>query len=230
MEIKKYKEILQQGQEYYFETHQIDGNFRPEDAYLQQYLTDTIVFESEGSELDFVNSQIESTFKNLQENLREIEQEIKPIIDDVGVISADDVLRFLKYDIGEGHKYLSFLLTKKRSLQPLYDRINIDSINNSETVKAITPATTLEPLNTLVWKGTSLQFAEITKALIESGLIGAGLSDKEVFERMKLFFSVGDFDKSEKLAQVRKRTKDLTPTLNILEDSLSKWIKRDEIG
>ncbi|EMY3550134.1 RteC domain-containing protein, partial [Flavobacterium psychrophilum] len=83
----------------------------------------------------------------------------------------------------------------------------------------------LQPLKQLNWQGTTLEFSEFSKALIESGFIGKIKNEKEVFEKMKLFFNVGDFDKSDKLKQVRQRTKELTPVINVLEVALTNWIK-----
>lgn len=88
---------------------------------------------------------------------------------------------------------------------------------------------TIEPkLKTLNWQGTTLEFSEFSKALIESGLIGKVKNEKEVFDNMKHFFNVEDFDKSDKLKQVRNRTKELTPLINRLEVALTNWIKRKD--
>ena len=53
-------------------------------------------------------------------------------------------------------------------------------------------------------------------------------NEKEVFEKMKHFFNVDDFDKSDKLKQVRNRTKSLTPVITVLETALTNWIKRKD--
>lgn len=86
----------------------------------------------------------------------------------------------------------------------------------------------LQPLQKLNWQGTTLEFSEFSKALIESGFIGKIKNEKEVFEKMKHFFSVEDFDKSDKLKQVRQRTKELTPVITVLETALTNWIKRKD--
>ena len=82
--------------------------------------------------------------------------------------------------------------------------------------------------NTLNWQGSTLEFSEFSKALIESGFIGKIKNEKEVFEKMKQFFNVDDFDKSDKLKQVRSRTKTLTPVINTLEVALTNWIIRKD--
>ncbi|WP_264552778.1 hypothetical protein [Flavobacterium sp. N2038] len=83
-------------------------------------------------------------------------------------------------------------------------------------------------INTIDWQGSTLDFSEFTKALIESGYIGKVKNEAIVFEKMKRFFNVKDFDKSDKLKQVRNRTKELTPVINTLETSLLNWIKRKD--
>lgn len=86
----------------------------------------------------------------------------------------------------------------------------------------------LQPLQKLNWQGTTLEFSEFTKALIESGFIGKIKNEKVVFDKMKQFFNVDEFDKSDKLKQVRQRTKELTPVINVLEVALTNWIKRKD--
>lgn len=86
----------------------------------------------------------------------------------------------------------------------------------------------LQPLQKLNWQGTTLEFSEFSKAIIESGFIGKIKNEKEVFEKMKHFFSVEDFDKSDKLKQVRQRIKELTPVITVLETALTNWIKRKD--
>lgn len=110
--------------------------------------------------------------------------------------------------------------------------LEIDKLNEFLKIETITTAEknqTIEPqLNNLNWQGTTLEFSEFSKALIESGLIGKVKNEKEVFDNMKQFFNVDDFDKSDKLKQVRQRTKDLTPVINVLEVALTNWIKRKD--
>lgn len=78
---------------------------------------------------------------------------------------------------------------------------------------------------TLKWQGSQLEFAELTKALIQSNLISPELSEKERFDRMKQFFNVDDFSQSDKLKDIRKRSRDLTPLINTLQTALNNWIK-----
>ncbi|MNR54006.1 hypothetical protein D3C85_1741200 [compost metagenome] len=74
------------------------------------------------------------------------------------------------------------------------------------------------------WQGSQLEFAELTKALIQSNLINPELPEKERFARMKQFFNVADFSQSDKLKDIRKRSRDLTPLINTLETALTNWI------
>lgn len=104
----------------------------------------------------------------------------------------------------------------------------IQEILNLEIKTFKTPSTERTHVNSLNWQGSTLEFSEFSKALIESGLIGKVTNEKEVFEKMKDFFNVEDFDKSDKLKQVRNRTKTLTPVIQVLETALTNWIKRKD--
>lgn len=80
----------------------------------------------------------------------------------------------------------------------------------------------------LEWKGTTLQFAELVKALCESNLISPELSQKDIFELMREAFNIEHFDEGDKNKQIRDRTKTLTPLINILEINLTNWIKKKD--
>jgi hypothetical protein len=80
-------------------------------------------------------------------------------------------------------------------------------------------------INSLNWQGTPLQFTELTKALFETNLVSPEMNQNEFFKRMKLFFNVNEFNESDKLKDIRKRTNTTTPLLNILETSINNWIK-----
>ena len=79
----------------------------------------------------------------------------------------------------------------------------------------------------LEWKGSTLQFAELIKALIESKLISPELKQKEIFDLLKTTFNIDVLDVSSKLKEVKQRTKDKTPLINILETNLLSWIEKD---
>jgi hypothetical protein len=90
------------------------------------------------------------------------------------------------------------------------------------------PTTETETANTLKWHGTQLEFTELIKPLIELKKIGAGVSQKETFEKLRLFFEIEKFDENDKLKDIRKRTNTPTPFLNNLEVTLKNWIEKKD--
>jgi len=82
--------------------------------------------------------------------------------------------------------------------------------------------------NSLKWHGTQLEFTELIKPLIELKKIGAGVSQKETFEKLRLFFEIEKFDENDKLKDIRKRTNTPTPFLNKLEVTLNNWIEKKD--
>lgn len=144
--------------------------------------------------------------------------------------SNEFTLKFVHKNIQselDKNRDLDFLESaKKHNLSSFKIIVFLESkISYLETEK---PPTERAPANSLNWQGSTLEFSEFSKALIESGLIGKITNEKEVFEKMKHFFNVEDFDKSDKLKQVRNRTKTLTPVIQVLETSLTNWIKRKD--
>lgn len=95
----------------------------------------------------------------------------------------------------------------------------------SENLDAINETTPIKRDNTLHWQGSKLEFTELTKALILSKKFNAELSDKEIFKRLKTFLNIEEFNHNDKIKDIRNRTKDLTPFINILETSLTNYIK-----
>jgi hypothetical protein len=98
--------------------------------------------------------------------------------------------------------------------------------NDSNSELAITPPTTKQ--NTLKWHGTHLQLSELVKPLYDLKLISPELTQKEVFNRLKMFFELADFKENEKLKDIRNRTNTTTPFINILENTLNNWIKNKD--
>lgn len=82
--------------------------------------------------------------------------------------------------------------------------------------------------NTLKWHGTQLEFTELIKPLFELKIIGAGLSQKETFKRLRLFFEIENFNENDKLKDIRNRTNIPTPFLNTIEKTLNNWIKNKD--
>ena len=199
---------------------------------LQSLLTDIefyLFMEKEEKESNFTDNDIENAIQKLKENNTEIPYYKRK---QIGELTARQKENRKKAE----EKGLLFnpIIDKEQLLYP-FEFYNIYRFKNLIKSK-LKPKQTIEKKliteinseNTLNWQGTTLEFSEFTKALIESGFIGKFKSEKEVFERMKQFFNVDDFDKSDKLKQVRNRTKELTPTINTLETSLTNWIKRKD--
>lgn len=115
-------------------------------------------------------------------------------------------------------KILDFLNDKRTQLttQPR-------QIENSETTTET--ATKTAPNNSLNWQGTPLQFTELTKALFETKLISPEITQKEFFNRMKLFFNIDDFIESDKIKEIVNRSNTPTPFINILEITLNNFRK-----
>lgn len=80
----------------------------------------------------------------------------------------------------------------------------------------------------LYWQGTTLEFSELVKALIESKLVSSQLSQKEIYELMRKVFNVEKFDEGQKNKEIRQRTKTSTILINKLETSLINWIKKND--
>ena len=154
------------------------------------------------------------TFKQLQEDYKGLShnEQIKNWID-IKYSVRQDFERHI-YDKDEAEIFI-------QKIDFEIERLN--KINDIETQQPKP-----EPEKNLNWQGSTLEFSEFSKALIESGLIGKITNEKEVFEKMKHFFNVDDFDKSDKLKQVRNRTKSLTPVITVLETALTNWIKRKD--
>jgi len=172
-----------------------------------------------------------STLKRYQENY---ETDLKGFLESY---EDNTEIDFLKNDLFSHKNLLNHYLTKipegikieessnnqrninsqRRIIEFIETKISI--INNKEITT--TPAAE----NCLKWQGTQLEFAELTKALIQSNKLNNELTQSEIFNRLKLFFNVEEFKESEKLKDIRKRTNTLTPFINTLETSLTNWIK-----
>jgi hypothetical protein len=150
---------------------------------------------------------------------------------------------FLEIDLISHKGFLKYLLTKTPVTNDIDEgslnqrKINsqkriIDFINNKIAIenKNFTEPDSMSKVkhSTLNWQGTPLEFAELTKALIQSNKLNEELTQTEIFNRLKLFFNVEDFKENDKLKDIRKRTNTLTPFINVLETSLTNWIKNKD--
>jgi hypothetical protein len=123
------------------------------------------------------------------------------------------------YDFGYIEPYVSY--TEYEQPIPMDEDYTLIKIQNVDDIINADNETKIKPLK---WRGTELHFTELTKALILSNYINGELTQKEIFQRLKGFFQIDDFNESDKLSDIRKRTKDKTPLINILENSLNSWI------
>ncbi|MDA9025510.1 RteC domain-containing protein [Flavobacteriaceae bacterium] len=106
-----------------------------------------------------------------------------------------------------------------------YEKEKIKNMSESSLSESNIAINNIEPLK---WKGTELELTELSKALIELGLISPDLTQKEIFKRLRAFLQVDDFNENDKLKDIRKRTNTKTPLLNKLETSLNNWIHKKD--
>jgi len=106
-----------------------------------------------------------------------------------------------------------------------YEKEKIKNMIESPLSESNIAINNIEPLK---WKGSELELTELSKALIELGLINPDLTQKEIFKRLRAFLQVDDFNENDKLKDIRKRTNTKTPLLNKLETSLNNWIHKKD--
>jgi len=185
----------------------------------------------ESKEEDFIEKEIEKI------NLREIENNSKWYLPD------DEFYKELRTDERFKNKFInsemseeelkeyylnSSFFSQQRSLYKPSEFENYRLTFYKLKLKKFQKLETSTINSDLYWKGTDLQFAELVKSLKECKLVSPELSQKELFKRLKTVFNVNDFNESDKLKEVRQRTKDLTPMINILETGLLNWIKKTD--
>ncbi|HEU4789802.1 MAG TPA: RteC domain-containing protein [Flavobacterium sp.] len=184
------------------------------------------------------NYPIETRYSTLKKYQDNYENDLKIFLEN----HEDNIeIDFLEIDLFSHKNLLDHFLTKLPDYISIDDgTINQRNINSQRRIIAFIEnkialtnnqeLTIVIPKveNTLKWQGTPLQFAELTKALILSGKLNPELSQKEVFKRMKQLFNVEDFNENDKLKDIRKKSKELTPLINTLEISLTNWIKNKD--
>jgi hypothetical protein len=183
------------------------------------------------------NFPLETRYSTLKMYRENYENDLKAYLE-----SYDDNTRidFLEIDLLSHKEFLKYLLTKtpvtneidegslnqrkinsqKRIIDFIKNKISTENKNNVEFDTMLTHQN-----SSLNWQGSQLEFAELTKALIQSNKLNNELTQTEIFNRLKLFFNIEDFKENDKLKDIRKRTNTLTPFINILETSLTNWIK-----
>lgn len=197
-----------------------------EDKY-SEYKRLFFIDNQNATEQDFIESEIEKINKKEKDNERMWNLSDDDFFQEYR--KDDEITNKTNWNIDEAENKKQILRNYRNLYKPsefenplltLYKQ-KLNNLSNFNTSN-----TNIE--NKLSWKGTDLQFAELSKALKESNLVSPELSQKELFKRLKMVFNVNDFNESDKLKEVRKRTKDLTPTINILETGLINWINKND--
>lgn len=101
--------------------------------------------------------------------------------------------------------------------------IAVEKRKNQNYVKDKHP----QNIKPLQWKGTAIQLTELTEALINCNMLNPELNKEQIYERIKQLFNF-DFDHKEHKKTIRKRTKDLTPFIEILDTSVKNWITQKD--
>lgn len=171
-------------------------------------------------ELDFLNNdlfQFKSYLEFSDENVNLIWDKLNPDnVEELNSVRKDII------DSIRSYKKIIELIEKRIKELELIKINSISEINSNAPI-----------LKSIKWHGTPLQFTELIKSLIElqifsPGLNQPGLSQKEVFERLRVFFEIDSFNENDKLKDIRKRTTTPTPFINSLEDTLTKWIQNKD--
>lgn len=147
-----------------------------------------------------------------------------PIVEDVEISNINLMQLMFNFEI-RSNNYYNVEVCKKLSVS--FSKI-IEFLTNLQNEKANIPIMSdLPPESTskLNWAGTELELSELIKALIQAKKISPELTQTEIFKRFKDLLNVSNFDESDKLKDIRKRTNTLTPFINTLEITLSNWIK-----
>ncbi len=86
-------------------------------------------------------------------------------------------------------------------------------------------STTIKKIETLKWKGSKIEFVELSKALIESDIFNE--TQKEIVEKLSIFFNVDIKTYDQKLTQIKGRNNGSeTLFLNKLKQNLDKYLKK----
>lgn len=178
---------------------------------------------------DFIKNDPKTIINNISE-LSKIEDYIlgKNKVDEYD-IEYDDFNKYKEFiEVqNNGNEFdLVFNFVKFRNFELSLNRI-FDELERKKTFLEASYISSENNIDGLNWQGSELQLTELIKALIENNSLNPNLTDKEIFRRFRLFFNVGDFNHTQKLQDIKKRTKDLTPFVNALEISLSNWVKKD---
>ena len=147
-----------------------------------------------------------------------------PIVEDVEINNIKLMQLMFNFEI-RSNNYYNVEVCEKLSVS--FSKI-IEFLTNLQNQKVNIPIMSdlpLESTSKLNWAGTELELSELIKALIQAKKISPELTQTEIFKRFKDLLNVSNFDESDKLKDIRKRTNTLTPFINTLEITLSNWIK-----
>jgi hypothetical protein len=100
---------------------------------------------------------------------------------------------------------VAFLEKEKDNLS----NANVFTLTNTQQTETIETTET----NSLNWQGTTLEFAELVKALYESNKLNPELKQIEIFKRLKHLFNIDDFNENDKLKDIRRRTNTTPPPI-----------------
>ena len=169
-----------------------------------------------------------STLKKYKENY---ESDLKDYFEK---FQDDNETDFLEVDLFAHQEFLKYLETKGAVTNELDEgEINHRNVNNQKRIIAFIENKIDECSNTkavtnpstLKWHGTPLELTEIIKPLIELKILGAGLTQKEIFEKLRLFFEIENFNESDKIKEVKQR-KEGTSFLYLLEKTWDNMKKK----
>lgn len=196
---------------------------------LENHLKEYIDYD----EFHFIKSELTAyqsyyTATNIKKNDHNgkifIDPLYSPIVEDVEISNIK--LMQLMFNFGiRSNNYYNVEVCEKLSVS--FSKI-IEFLTNLQDEKANIPIMSdLPPESTskLNWAGTELELSELIKALIQAKKISPELTQTEIFKRFKDLLNVSNFNESDKLKDIRKRTNTLTPFINTLGITLSNWIK-----
>lgn len=204
------------------------------DVYKKTYKDRLTIFKESffnADEIDFIKDELDAgIFKYFLKNFKYPYTDPKTREDQDSTqeqisVSLKKRFEYLQQRAKENGFYLEYGEFNHTSKKELYD---LEPIRESLDQKKDGLINDINNLKTLQWQGSELQLTELIKALRESNQLNPELSQKEIFERFRWFMQVGNYNEADKLKEIRKRIKDKTPFLNILEIALNNWIHKKD--
>tara|TARA_R110001592_G_scaffold178777_3_gene420006 strand:+ start:75 stop:851 length:777 start_codon:yes stop_codon:yes gene_type:complete len=131
------------------------------------------------------------------------------------------------------YKILSDLLTSEIDIKEVFDLDELiykyEFKNWLKFVELIDEKLNNDPskkkIETLKWKGSKIEFVELSKALIESDIFNE--TQKEIVEKLSIFFNIDIKTYDQKLTQIKGRNNGSeTLFLNKLKQNLDKYLKK----